>query len=470
MTGVSTMLSFFRKKHEENPLTKTSIPTLIDGLQQLCAGDLTTRVVLSENDPLSLVAKLINQYSEQNVGVLTKMSMVLNEVVYSGLKGGDRLNQLSLQSHQQAGNIEQVAVAVTQLAESVNNLAESTSKTSEQTALGKTSMELTSQSVLQVSTETEGAKDNLTALNSRVSELHTSTARIDELVAVVKGIAGQTNLLALNAAIEAARAGEHGRGFSVVAEEVRKLADQSGQSVGEITRQLNGIRSEVEKIQIAFNDIGKSFKNNSDAVASADESVSQLTDVFNKIGDAVQNLAPIAEEQSATFEEISATIRDLSTRTAELNDTSQLCNKDILAVLVSANAIRTEVSGFRIPFSTEQTLDLAKTDHLMWKARVTYMLRGLMTLNEANVRDHHACRLGKWYFGEGKKMFGHFDSFQKLDAIHEEFHTRCAEAISHYKLGNIAQSQQLAEEIENLSNTVLGILDDIKVRANVVMK
>lgn len=90
------------------------------------------------------------------------------------------------------------------------------------------------------------------------------------------------------------------------------------------------------------------------------------------------------------------------------------------------------------------------------------MLRGLMNLDASNVQNHRVCRLGYWYFGDGKKMFGHLDSFQELDKVHAKFHMLCAEAINLYKASNAAKALQMTGEIEKLSNTVIAILNDIK--------
>lgn len=438
---------------------------VIEGLEKLCAGDYTTKIDLPSDDQLAPIARLINQHTENNVKVFGELLMLLNDMVLSGLNGGDRLNQLSVQFEHQTNTIEQISDTINQIAESVNDLAASTSQTAEQTALGKSSMELTTRNVQQVSSENETAKASVLTLQSRMSDLHTSANQIDKLAYVVKGISDQTNLLALNAAIEAARAGEHGRGFSVVAEEVKKLAEQSGKSVGDITGHLNAIHAEVNTIDSSFTDMNILLQNNSRTVTGAEQSVLQLITVFDRIGTAMQNLAPVAEEQSATFEEMNASVRDLSARTASLNHIAQGCNKDILNVLVAANDIRTRVGGLSLSLSTEQILDLAKIDHLVWKARISYMLNGLMTLDEANVRNHSACRLGKWYNGDGNKQFRHLPSFQNLDKVHEQFHERCAQAIDYYKRGEITQSQQASTDIERLSTTVISLLDDIKSQA-----
>ncbi|MDR3563710.1 MAG: methyl-accepting chemotaxis protein [Negativicutes bacterium] len=454
----------WKTKQEKNPLVDygASIALIAKAMDRLASGDTFVDIQLPENDPLEPIARSLALLAEGYSAKFVQESLELNEMVQHGITGGDALNELAELYDIQVQNIEQIATAVSQLTQSVNDLAGSAGQASEQSQVGQTSMLKVDQSFDTVSVETGNANKQLAAVSDEVTQLHAATAKIDELVAVIKGVAAQTNLLALNAAIEAARAGEHGRGFAVVAEEVRKLADQSGHSVGEITAHLTQIRQEVEILNKAFSEMGASFSNNAQAVNQSITSVKQLSAVFGQIGAAVQNLAPIAQEQSATFEEISATIRELTTRAETLNDRTQSSNKAILKVLVGANKVRTEISGMKLRFSSVQILDLAKTDHLVWKARIQYMLRGLLKLDAANVENHHACRLGKWYDTVGRELFGREQVFKQMDEVHALFHRRCAEAIRKYQSNDLAGAKSLLPEIAAASASVITGLDKLK--------
>ncbi|MBP2631932.1 MAG: mcpA 3 [Firmicutes bacterium] len=456
-------MGFFKfQKESVEPSQPISTSIIINELQKMCEGDMTIRLDIPQEDPLFLVAQRINQFNNQNVNLLKKLSMALNDTVYRGLENGDSLNYLAKQFYDMAENTEGVSVAVSQLTQSVINLADFANHSAEQTSIGKESMEMTEVSVKNVLLETGKSRNQLIELTSRVQKLHKSTERIDNLVSIIKAVADQTNLLALNAAIEAARAGEHGRGFSVVAEEVRKLADQSNSSVGEISTQLGAIRSEVEEINMEFKAMGSAFSNNLNEVNRTGENVNKLVDVFDQIGEAVQNIAPIAEEQSASFEEISATVTNISEQTHTMSEATRNCNQSTLEVLEKTNAIRADLSNLKFSYSNGEIIDLAKTDHLLWKSRVDYMLRGLTDLQATSVRDHHVCRLGKWYSGEGQKAFGHLDAFRDLDSLHAKFHQKCAEAIELYKQKNMKASEKAAVEIKALSNEVMVLLDILK--------
>lgn len=451
-------------KREKNSSVnfENNVKMIVEAIENLKNGDTFVEISLPEDDPLApiagSIASLALAYSEN----YARVSMELNTMVQHGINGGDGLNEVAGLYETQSQSIGQILTAVSQLTQSVNDLAGSAGQASEQTQVGQKSMREVDKGFIMVSEEADRANSQLTTVGNEVAQLYTSTAKIDELVAVIKGVAAQTNLLALNAAIEAARAGEHGRGFAVVADEVRKLADQSGQAVGEITAHLTEIRSKVEKINSAFQQMGTSFANNAQAVDVSMQSVKQLTEVFGQIGVSVQNLAPIAEEQSATFEEINDTIRELTSRAETLNELTQASNKAILGVLIGANKVRTEVSGMKLRFSSSQILELAKTDHLVWKVRIQYMLRGLMKLDATNIENHHDCRLGIWYDTAGKEMFGREPVFRELDEVHALFHRRCAEAIRKYQSNDLAGAHQLLQDITAISSKVIDMLDQLK--------
>ncbi|WP_346354033.1 methyl-accepting chemotaxis protein [Azotosporobacter soli] len=446
-----------------------SLRMLSEGLEKLCAGEKGVEFGLSEADPLFPIACLVKQLSanatkqaEEQESMNAKLSMDLNQSVFLALASGDKLNEVAEQFEQQAESIQQIAGVVTHLTQSVCDLADSAAQTSEQTKTGEDSMQQVSSRVETLFTETEKAQGQLGVMTQRVNELLAATAHIDNLVAVVSNVSGQTNLLALNAAIEAARAGEQGRGFAVVADEVRKLAEQSSQSVAEITHHLTSIRKEVENINNNFHEMDSSFVQNFAAVNTANQSVKNLQHAFSQIGVAVHNLAPVIEEQTSTFEEITATVEEASARSTQINEATQVCNQDLRGVLNSLNKLRSDISASGIRFTSTEIIELAKTDHMLWKANVKYMLRGLVTLEEEKVKDHHICRLGKWYFGSGQQSCGHLEAFKELDRVHAQFHQSCAAAIRLYQQRDLNGARLSVRGIEELSAEVLNMLETIK--------
>ncbi|MCY8749295.1 methyl-accepting chemotaxis protein [Bacillus spizizenii] len=350
----------------------TPLKQLVGSSKRISEGDLTETIDIRSKDELGELGKSFNNMAsslrslihtiQDSVDNVAASSEELTASAAQTSKATEHITlaieQFSNGNEKQNENIETAAEHIYQMNDGLTNMAQAseviTDSSVQSTEIASEGGKLVHQTVGQMNVIDKSVKE----AEQVVRGLETKSKDITNILRVINGIADQTNLLALNAAIEAARAGEYGRGFSVVAEEVRKLAVQSADSAKEIEALIIEIVKEINTSLGMFQSVNQEVQTGLDITDKTEISFKRISEMTNQIAGELQNMSATVQQLSASSEEVSGA----SEHIASISKESSAHIQDIAASAEEQLASMEEISSSAETLSSmaEELRDMTK--------------------------------------------------------------------------------------------------------------
>jgi methyl-accepting chemotaxis protein len=301
-------------------ITRT-LSSVFGTMAAIADGDLTSRSSITSLDEMGLLSREMNGMGEKLSGIIRRLSDNSMSVSSAAIQMHSTAAQMATSTEELAAQAGTIATACEEMSATSSEIARNCHMAADDSAKANDAARMGSQVVEETVNVMSRIADRVRSTAQTVETLGSRSDQIGQIIGTIEDIADQTNLLALNAAIEAARAGEQGRGFAVVADEVRALAERTTRATREIGEMIKSIQTETRSAVSAMNEGVREVEQGTAEAAKSGDALRHILEQIASVTNQINQIAVAAEEQTATTMEINNNIQQIS-EVAHITSTS----------------------------------------------------------------------------------------------------------------------------------------------------
>ena len=347
LVNINETKSRARKSEEENGRNQEAILRLMDELGELAEGNLTINASVTE-DITGAVADSINYTVEELRTLVRGINNAAQQMDQAASQAGQVSDSLQQAARRQTVEIEGTSAAVVSLAQSVQQVSGNAAESARVAEQSLAAAEKGQQAVANAIASMNGLREQIQETSKRIKRLGESSQEIGEIVELISDITEQTNVLALNAAIQAASAGEAGRGFSVVAEEVQRLAERSADATKQIAAIVKTIQSDTHDTVAAMEVSTQGVVEGAKLSDAAGQTLAEIGDVSKKLAGLIADISSATQSQAESTAKVAETMQDIKSISAQTSSGTQQTAESIGGMKQLAQDLKNSVAGFKL--------------------------------------------------------------------------------------------------------------------------
>jgi twitching motility protein PilJ len=335
------------ESERQNKANQQAILRLLDEIGNLADGDLTARAQVTE-EITGAIADSINYTIDELRRLVAGITTAAQQVTAATQEAQSVSGQLLQAAQKQASEIQGTGQSVVQMAQSMTQVSRSAGESAKVAQSSLNAAEKGAQAVQNAIRGMNDIREQIQETSKRIKRLGESSQEIGEIVQLISDITEQTNVLALNAAIQAASAGEAGRGFTVVAEEVQRLAERSAEATKHIGAIVKSIQRDTQDAVEAMERSTRGVVEGTKTADEADRALREIEQVSNRLAELIGSISNATEQQAASATRVAAAMNDILAITQMTTDGTRRTASSAQRLTALADELKASVSGFKL--------------------------------------------------------------------------------------------------------------------------